>query len=125
VERGGGGTHQANLGGNALHMRHFPTWSCVELRLAVWVQEMKDLVKKILVLNPAQRLGVLKGGASDVKDHPWFGSFDWKSFAAGTMRAPYVPKVITPHNFKYTNPQAHRRHQHVLRGPSGEGSCRS
>jgi len=65
------------------------------------MQEMKDLVKKILVPNPAQRLGVLKGGVTDVKEHPWFASFDWKSFAAGTMRAPYVPRVPPPPPFSF------------------------
>ena len=73
---------------------HVPNMSPEIEHFDVW-QDMKDLVKKILVLNPAHRLGVLKGGATDVKEHPWFANFDWKSFAAGTMRAPYVPKVTS------------------------------
>lgn len=50
-------------------------------------------MKRILVLNPAQRLGMLKKGAADVKEHPWFQGFDWKAFASGNMTAPYIPRV--------------------------------
>ena len=60
--------------------------------ILIW-QELKDLIKRILVLSPAQRLGSTKGGAADIKQHPWFAGFDWKSFAAGTVQAPYTPKV--------------------------------
>jgi len=58
------------------------------------VQELKDLVKRLLAHNPSQRLGSLKGGALDVKAHPWFKDFDWESFENQTMPAPYVPKVV-------------------------------
>lgn len=43
--------------------------------------------------NPAQRLGVLKGGAADIKAHPWFHGFDWDSFSQKKLKAPYVPVV--------------------------------
>lgn len=58
-------------------------------------QELKDLVKRILVLNPTQRLGAMKNGAADVKEHPWYSGFDWTAFAHRVMPAPYVPKVTT------------------------------
>ena len=65
------------------------------------LQDLKDLVKRILVANPAQRLGALKGGAADVKEHQWFAGFDWAAFSKRTMPAPYLPKassliLITP-----------------------------
>ena len=72
------------------------------------MQELKDLLKRILMLNPSQRYGMLKRGALDVKEHPWFTGFDWKAFASGAMKAPYIPKVdslypsfipATPHSF--------------------------
>lgn len=56
-------------------------------------QELKDLVKRLLTHSPSQRLGSLKGGALDVKAHPWFNDFDWQAFENQTMPAPYVPKV--------------------------------
>lgn len=57
-------------------------------------QELKDLVKRLLTHSSSQRLGSLKGGALDVKAHPWFRDFDWESFEKQTMPAPYIPKVI-------------------------------
>ena len=56
-------------------------------------QELKDLVKRLLTYSPSQRLGSLKGGALDVKAHPWFNNFDWQAFEAQSMTAPYIPKV--------------------------------
>ena len=60
---------------------------------AFLLQELKDLIKRILVLSPAQRLGVQKRGAADIKEHAWFNGFDWRAFASGESRAPYTPKV--------------------------------
>ena len=62
------------------------------LRMA-GLQEVRDLIRRLLVHNPAQRLGVLKGGAADVKAHPWFHGFDWENFAQRKLKAPYVPVV--------------------------------
>ena len=38
--------------------------------------DAKDLLKKLLVKNPAKRLGT-SGGAEEIKAHPWFSSVDW------------------------------------------------
>lgn len=50
-------------------------------------------MKRLLTHSPSQRLGSLKGGALDVKMHPWFKDFDWQAFENQTMPAPYIPKV--------------------------------
>ena len=50
-------------------------------------------MKHLLVHNPLQRLGMQKGGAGDVKAHPWFAGFDWEAFAAKRMKPPHIPKV--------------------------------
>ncbi len=63
------------------------------LSQAAELQELRDLVKRLLTHSPSQRLGSLKGGALDVKAHPWFKDFDWESFEKQTMPAPYIPKV--------------------------------
>lgn len=63
------------------------------LSQAAGLQELRDLVKRLLTHSPSQRLGSLKGGALDVKAHPWFKDFDWESFEKQTMPAPYIPKV--------------------------------
>lgn len=56
-------------------------------------KECADLVGKLLVKQPAGRLGVQRGGARDIKDHPWFADFNWSAFENRTMAAPYVPVV--------------------------------
>ncbi|KAL0050057.1 hypothetical protein WJX82_003639 [Trebouxia sp. C0006] len=76
-------------------------------------KELRDLVKRLLTHSPSQRLGSLKGGALDVKAHPWFKDFDWESFEKQTMPAPYIPKVSSPedtNNF-YAAPDAPGAHQ--------------
>ena len=62
------------------------------------MQELRDLVRRFLVLNPNQRLGALKGGAADVKMHPWFANFNWDAFSKRQLKAPYVPQVVLPLN---------------------------
>lgn len=65
---------------------------CFELFI-VTLQALQDLVKQLLMHNPLQRLGMQKGGASDVKAHPWFAGFDWDAFAAKKLKAPHIPRV--------------------------------
>ena len=60
------------------------------------MQDLRDLIRKLLVHNPARRLGFAKNGAVGVKEHPWFAGFDWDSFAKRTMQAPYIPQVHRP-----------------------------
>ena len=80
-------------------------WNCAadDWLIKKWMskalQDLKDLVKRILVANPAQRLGALKGGAADVKEHQWFAGFDWAAFSKRIMPAPYLPRAssLTSH----------------------------
>lgn len=56
----------------------------------------KDLLEQLLEKNPVKRLGVLVGGAEDVKRHPWFRDVKWEAVAGLRMKAPYKPKVAHP-----------------------------
>ena len=49
----------------------------------------KDLAKQLLDRDPSTRLG--KNGLSDIKNHPYFATFDWDSVTDGTMEPPFVP----------------------------------
>ncbi|EIE24738.1 putative cGMP-dependent protein kinase [Coccomyxa subellipsoidea C-169] len=55
-------------------------------------KEVRDLIKRLLVHNPNQRMGALKAGAADVKAHPWFANFDWAAFSKRQLKAPYIPQ---------------------------------
>jgi serine/threonine protein kinase len=56
-------------------------------------QDIRDLIKRLLAHNPTLRLGSGKGGAADVKAHPWFTNFDWAAFAKRSLKAPYEPQA--------------------------------
>lgn len=54
-----------------------------------------DLIQKLLHPKATKRLGVVKGGADNIKKHPWFrdAGFDWDALEKGTMKAPIVPVI--------------------------------
>ena len=55
--------------------------------------EVIDLIKGLLNPKPTKRLGVIKGGAKNIKTHPWFRGFDWDALLNMTMTPPIVPNV--------------------------------
>ena len=57
----------------------FPAWLDEE-------KEIIDIVLKFLIPKPTMRLGVVKGGAENVRKHAWFKKtkFDWKALRQAT-----------------------------------------
>lgn len=53
----------------------------------------KDLVKRLLTADRTKRLGNLKNGSIDVKNHRWFKGVDWDGLLARKIGAPIIPKV--------------------------------
>jgi len=53
----------------------------------------RSLIDAILKQRPSQRLGVVQGGASKVKAHPWFKGFKWDALIARKVQAPIVQPV--------------------------------
>jgi serine/threonine protein kinase len=51
--------------------------------------EAQDLISKLLVKDPAGRLGT-KAGAEEIKAHPWFEGVNWPLLRQQTP--PYVPR---------------------------------
>lgn len=56
-------------------------------------KQAQDLISNLLHMKPTKRLGVVKGGASTVKKHPWFEGFNWEALAEGKMVAPIIPEI--------------------------------
>jgi protein kinase A len=52
-----------------------------------------DLIRKLLVRNPASRLGNLQNGPLDVRDHPWFAGTDWKRLVKKDVATPWIPPI--------------------------------
>ncbi len=56
-------------------------------------KDAKDLVRKLLAQDRTKRLGNLKGGAQDVKDHPYFSDIDWEALLEKKVRPPIGVKT--------------------------------
>eukprot|EP01029_Cantina_marsupialis_P017093 TRINITY_DN383_c1_g2_i1.p1 TRINITY_DN383_c1_g2~~TRINITY_DN383_c1_g2_i1.p1 ORF type:complete len:902 (-),score=307.48 TRINITY_DN383_c1_g2_i1:1320-4025(-) len=56
----------------------------------------KDVIKKLLIRDPAHRLGCLKGQVRDIKEHPFFAVLDWDKLEACKLDAPWVPPLRNP-----------------------------
>lgn len=53
--------------------------------------ECKKLIKQFLQPNTSLRLGGLKNGAQDIKDHAWFRPIEWFTVLNRKMDPPYIP----------------------------------
>ncbi|XP_038674120.1 cAMP-dependent protein kinase catalytic subunit PRKX [Scyliorhinus canicula] len=54
---------------------------------------VKDLIKKLLVIDRTRRLGNMKNGADDIKRHRWFKYVDWEAVPLRKLKPPIVPKL--------------------------------
>lgn len=54
---------------------------------------VKDLIRKLLVVDRTQRLGNMKNGAEDVKRHRWFRDVDWEGVPLRKLKPPIVPRL--------------------------------
>eukprot|EP00747_Dinoflagellata_sp_TGD_P166048 gnl/TRDRNA2_/TRDRNA2_188255_c0_seq1.p1 gnl/TRDRNA2_/TRDRNA2_188255_c0~~gnl/TRDRNA2_/TRDRNA2_188255_c0_seq1.p1 ORF type:complete len:798 (-),score=216.94 gnl/TRDRNA2_/TRDRNA2_188255_c0_seq1:223-2616(-) len=52
-----------------------------------------DLIKALLKKEPSERLPMRPGGTKNVKDHKWYGGFDWEAMKNLQLDAPYKPAV--------------------------------
>jgi len=53
----------------------------------------RDIILKLVVVNPAERLGTLKRGSRDVVTHPFFKLIDLTHLPKKAAKAPFVPKL--------------------------------
>ena len=58
--------------------------------------ESKDLIKRMLTVNPNDRLGSFAGADEDIKNHPFFEDIDWVKLANKEAKVPFKPKVSDP-----------------------------
>ncbi len=58
--------------------------------------QLVAIVKKMLTVNPAFRLGNLSGGIQDIINDPFFSTLDWNALRNRTLRSPYVPPIGDP-----------------------------
>ena len=58
--------------------------------------KVKDFISRLLMHNPAGRLGCWKGGTRDVTTHEFFRNINWHDLEAKKLRMPYVPTINNP-----------------------------
>eukprot|EP01039_Chlorochromonas_danica_P001087 gene1087-1177_t len=51
------------------------------------------LIKKLLTVNPAFRLGTLSGGIDDIIRDPFFSTVDWNAISMQQQPSPYSPPI--------------------------------
>jgi protein kinase A len=53
--------------------------------------KLKDLLKNLIQVDLTKRIGNLKNGVSDIKQHRWFNKIDWMAVYEKTIKPPYIP----------------------------------
>jgi len=53
--------------------------------------ELRDLVRSFLQVNLSKRLGNLRGGATEVRNHKWFQGVEWLQLYQQSVPAPFTP----------------------------------
>lgn len=60
-----------------------------------------DLIGKLLTADVTRRLGCMRAGASDVKEHRWFARLDWDAVFACNVPPPFVPEIRSAGDTRY------------------------
>jgi len=55
--------------------------------------QSKDLISKFLKPKATKRIGIIKGGADLIRQHPWYEGFNWDQLQNQTMNPPIKNKV--------------------------------
>lgn len=61
-------------------------------------KKAKDLIKKLLEVNPKKRLGSGVGGVSKIKNHPYFEGVDWDKAWNRELKPPFIPDLDDDEN---------------------------
>eukprot|EP00010_Vexillifera_abyssalis_P005503 CAMPEP_0201554656 /NCGR_PEP_ID=MMETSP0173_2-20130828/42982_1 /ASSEMBLY_ACC=CAM_ASM_000268 /TAXON_ID=218659 /ORGANISM="Vexillifera sp., Strain DIVA3 564/2" /LENGTH=445 /DNA_ID=CAMNT_0047966031 /DNA_START=29 /DNA_END=1362 /DNA_ORIENTATION=+ len=74
-------------------------------------EHAKDLIEKLLVINPEERLGAGQGGYDKLKAHPFFDGIDWEN----------LPKVKPPEMKPYPDEWTFKSLRELSEQQSGSG----
>lgn len=58
--------------------------------------DLKDIITRILVCDISKRLGNLKNGVMDFKNHKLFRDMNWDNVLNYRVQPPFIPKVVYP-----------------------------
>ncbi|EEP76538.1 conserved hypothetical protein [Uncinocarpus reesii 1704] len=71
-------------------------------------EESRDLMNKLMTLNPEERLGSnssekFPSGGAEIRAHPWFSSLNWDTLLEDD--GSFVPTVLHPEDTEYFDPR--------------------
>jgi serine/threonine protein kinase len=55
--------------------------------------EVEDLIQRLLVVDPKQRIGSLANGINEIYAHPWFKGINFGKLRQKEIEAPWIPEV--------------------------------
>ena len=64
-------------------------------------EEAKDLINKLLNLDPKKRLGAGKNGFENLKKHKYFEDVDWDDLEKKKITPPFIPNIDGDMDLKY------------------------
>lgn len=56
-------------------------------------REAKSIIKYFLIADPSKRLGMLKNGTEDIKQHKWFSKIDMRQLLSKKIPMIYKPAI--------------------------------
>lgn len=75
--------------------------------------EAQDLISKILVADPKERLGCLARADLDIRDHAWLDGYDFGALYRKEITPPWTPTISSPFqgdNFANWDDLANKEH---------------
>ena len=70
--------------------------------------QVKDLIKKLLVINPRKRIGF-----EQIKNHQFFKDINWENLEFKKTEPPFIPNVNKSNLFKYFNTEKELNEQYI------------
>ena len=61
----------------------------------------KDLIQKLLVIDPSKRLGSGPNGSENIKNHKFFNGVSWKDIQMKKIKPPFIPKLKNDTDLRY------------------------
>lgn len=59
-------------------------------------EQLKDLIQRLLTKDVSKRIGCLRGGAGDIREHRFFKSLNFDELYAKSIPAPWKPPLSSP-----------------------------
>jgi cGMP-dependent protein kinase len=64
----------------------------------------EDFVKKLLKIDPCERLPMRNGGINNIQTHMWFKEFEWEAMLSMTLEPPYKPCIESKTDVTHFHP---------------------